>query len=85
MAGRHLPASLLPGSAATCADDSILDETGRTAPFAGVDPSRPHDSDTKCVRTDIPEQLDLLLPGEAALIYYHLRSRLATLFDDAGH
>ena len=82
MADRHLPTSSPPGGAPTCVDDSILDETARTAPSAGVDPSRPLDSDVKCVRTDIPEQLDLLLPGEAALVYQYLRDRLATLFVD---
>lgn len=85
MADRHLPTSSPPESAAAGAGDSFSDEPGRTAPSAGIDPSRPLDSDAKFVRTNIPERLDALLPGEAVLVYQYLRGRLATLFDDAGH
>ena len=85
MAERPLSTSPPSESAAAGASDSFSDEMGRTVSSAGVDHSRPVESDGKCVRTDIYERLDALLPGEAALIYQYLRSRLATLFDDADH
>lgn len=84
MAGSCSPTSSPPGRVAG-AGDSFSDETVWTVSSAGVDPSRPLDSDAKRVRTDIPERVSTVLPGEAALIYQHLRGRLATLFDDAGH
>jgi hypothetical protein len=85
VADHHLSASSPPESAAAGAGDSFSDDTGRTVPTAGVDQPRAVDSDAKRVRTDVPERLDALLPGEAALVYQYLRSRLTTLFDDAGH
>ncbi|MBS0477769.1 MAG: hypothetical protein JSR79_00510 [Proteobacteria bacterium] len=77
----HLPS----GDAAAPEGDSFSDEAGQTVPPAGVDHPRPVDSDVKRVRTDVPERLDALLPGEAALVYQHLRGRLATMFDDDGN
>jgi len=75
----------LPDSVAGRAGDSFSDKPDRRCTPAGVDPARPLDSDTKCIRTDLPERLDSLLPGEAALVYQHLRDRLASLFDEAGY
>jgi len=84
VADRHHPDSASPGSAAGGKGDSFSDDASTTRRSAGVDPSRALDSDTKRVRTDVAERLDGLLPGEADLVYQHLRGRLPTLFDDAG-
>lgn len=81
MADRHPPKSFSPGSAAGREGNSFSDEAGEARPSAGVDRERPLDSDAKCVRTDVPERIDLLLPGESALVYQCLRDRLASLFD----
>ena len=85
MADRHSPTSPPPGRGAAGTDDSFSDEVIRTRSPSGVDGARLLDSDAKCIRTDVPERLDLLLPGEAALVYQHLRDRLATVFDRAGN
>lgn len=74
-----------PGNVAGGRGDSFSDRAIATRQSAGVDPSRLVDSDAKRVRTDVPERLDALLPGEAALVYQHLRSRLAALFEDVGN
>lgn len=74
-----------PDSVAGREGDSFSDEPGRRCTPVRVDAARPLDSDAKCIHTDIPERLVSLLPGEAALVYQHLRDRLATVFDDAGH
>jgi len=74
-----------PDGVAGRAGDSFSDNPGWRYPPAGIDPARPLDSDAKRIRTDLPDRLDMLLPGEAALVYQHLRDRLASLFDDAGH
>lgn len=84
MVDHDLPISSSPVNSTADAGDSFSDETGRPVPFAGVDQSRPVDSDLERVSTNIPERLDVLLPGEAALVYQYLRGRLATLFDDAA-
>lgn len=83
MADRHPPNYSPPGSIAEGDSDSFSDGAGAARPSARVDPSPPFDSDTMHVRTDIPERLNLIVPGEAALVYQCLRDRLATLFDDA--
>lgn len=84
MADHDLPISSSPENSTARAGDSFSDERGRPVPSAGVDQSRPVDSDAERVSTNIPERLDVLLPGEAALVYQYLRGRLATLFDDAA-
>lgn len=84
MADHDLPISSSPENSTAGAGDSFSDETGLSVPSTGVDRSRPVDSDAKGVSTDIPERLDVLLPGEAALVYQYLRGRLAGLFDDAA-
>ena len=85
MAEPHVPTSSPSGKAVAGASDSFSDEAGRKFPSAGVDHLRPVDSDAKRVSTDIPERLDMLLPGEVALVYQYLRGRLATLFDANAH
>ena len=85
MADHHLPASSPPESAAEGAGDSFSDGSVEARALTGVDPVRPLDSGAKRICTDVPERIDLLLPGEAALVYQHLRSQLTMLFDDAGH
>lgn len=84
MACRHPPIFHSTGRVAGENGDSYLDDTSGAGPNAGLDRVRPLDSDMKDIRTDVPERLDLLLPGEAALVYHYLRDRLATLFDHAG-
>jgi hypothetical protein len=84
VADHDLPISSSPENSTAGPGDSFSDETGRPVPSAGVDHSRPVDSDAKRVSTDIPERLDVLLPGEAALVYQYLRGRLARLFVDAA-
>ena len=82
MADRHLSNSPKPGSDAGRGGDSFSDAASSSA---GVDHLRALDSDGKRDRTDVPERIELLLPGEAALVYQYLRDQLATVFDDAGH
>jgi hypothetical protein len=77
VADRHPPTSLPRGN-------SSSDETSGARPRVGVDGARPLDSDTKGIPTNVPERLDLLLPGEAALVYQYLRDRLETVFDHVG-
>ena len=84
MADHDLPISSSPENSTAGAGDPFSDETGRPVPSAGLDRSRPVDSDAERVSTNIPDRLDVLLPGEAALVYQYLRARLATLFDDAA-
>lgn len=85
MADRHPLNYSPPGSIAEGDGDSFSDGAGAAGPSARVDPSPPLDSDAKRISTDIPERLDVLMPGEAALVYQYLRGRLAALFNDAGH
>lgn len=54
--------------------DSISDR-----PADQVDPKPAIDSLGRCVRTDVPARLDQLLPGEAALVYQHIKDRLADI------
>ena len=83
MADRHPPTCISLCLATGAERDSFLDATPANRPSAGVDPARPLDSDAKIACTDVPERIDKLLPGEAALVYHCLRDRLATLFDKA--
>lgn len=83
MADRHPPTCILLCQATGAEGDSFLDATPADRPSAGVDAARPLDSDAKFIRTDVPERIDKLLPGEAALVYHCLRDRLTTLFGQA--
>ena len=85
MADRHSPTLLPIASVAGGTGDSFSDGSVEARALTGVDPVRPLDSGAKRVCTDVPERIDLLLRGEAALVYQHLRGRLGTLFDDAGN
>jgi hypothetical protein len=83
VADHDTPTPVPPAFVAEEKGDSFSDDQGAAGSAARVDRPCPLDSDAKRIRTDIPERLDQLLPGESALVYHRLRERLATLFDEA--
>ena len=80
--GRDRPAAAC--DARGGAGDSFPDAVGGRNEHAGLDPLRLCDSDGMRATTNVPEHLPQLLPGEGALVYQHLRSRLAAVFDGGG-
>lgn len=60
--------------------DSFSVNTAREGGTTRLDPVGRDDSPAR-VRTDVPPDLPQLLPGEAALVYQHLRDKLSALFE----
>lgn len=65
------------------AGDSSSDTATQTGGTARLDADIHSDSSHRA-RADVPPSLPQLLPGEATLVYQHLRDQLSALFDQGN-